>query len=191
VALHPLFQLGSVPGATQQGYRSLLAFWSGGASNNGQAAQGFRSLLAFWSGGAATTGEAPPAAVQTDLGDGGRRRRGRRQRLRTADDDLTEGEVQWMQRKLAELRKAKSEREAAEAAKALEIALAQAAQDERAAEVISEVIEAKKPEAIARADYSLVMRDVRVLGQILSELLRMVKAYEDEEDDIEILLLGG
>jgi hypothetical protein len=190
VALHPLFRLGSVPGATQQGYRSLLAFWSGGANNNGQAAQGFRSLLAFWAGGAATSGAVAPVAQQ-DVGDGGRRRRGRRQRLRTADDDLTEGEVQWMQRKLAELRKAKSEREAAEAAKALEIALAQAAQDERAAEVISEVIEAKKPEAIARADYSLVMRDVRVLGQILSELLRMVKEQEDEEDDIEILLLGG
>jgi hypothetical protein len=190
VALHPLFRLGRLESA-QQGYRSLLAFWAGGACNTGSATQGYRSLLAFWAGGAATTGEAPPAAVQTDLGDGGRPRRGRRQRLRTADDDLTEGEVQWMQRKLAELRKAKSEREAAEAAKALEIALAQAAQDDRAADVISEVIEARRPDVIARADYGPVLRDTKLLGEILRELARMVKAYEDEEDDIEILLLGG
>jgi hypothetical protein len=96
-----------------------------------------------------------------------------------------------MQRKLAELRKAKSEREAAEAAKALEIALAQAAQDDRAADVISEVIEARRPDVIARADYGPVLRDTKLLGEILRELARMVKAYEDEEDDIEILLLGG
>jgi hypothetical protein len=187
---HPLLTFGNVP-TTNGGARSIVGFWLGGLNapavvNNG----GFRSIPGFWLGGLSSAGVAAPAAQQ-DIGDGGRPRRGRRQRLRTADDDLTEGEVQWMQRKLAELRKAKSEREAAEAAKALEIALAQAAQDERAAEVISEVIEARKPEAIARADYSLVMRDVRVLGQILSELLRMVRAYEDEEDDIEILLLGG
>jgi hypothetical protein len=141
-------------------------------------------------GACAPTAVTPTPAAQPDT-DGGRPRRGRRQRLRTVDDDLTEGEVQWMQRKLAELRKAKSEREAAEAAKALEIALAQAAQDERAAEVISEVIEARRPDVIARADYGPVLRDTKLLGEILRELARMVKAYEDEEDDIEILLLGG
>lgn len=37
------------------GYRSLLAFWAGGAANNGAAPAGVTSLLAPWIGGAGTT----------------------------------------------------------------------------------------------------------------------------------------
>lgn len=119
-----------------------------------------------------------------------------RRRIRTAEDELTEGEIQWMQRKLQELKNAKTEREKAEAAKALEIALAQAAQDDKAAEVISAAIQERRPEAVLRADYGPVMHDVALLTSITSQLASIVKqaAAEhkrmmDDEDDIEMLLL--
>lgn len=135
--------------------------------------------------------EPPPVVVteQPDRSDGKPRRR-------SGDDELTEAEVQWMQRKLQELKQAKTEREKNEAAKALEIALAQAAQDDAAAEAISATIQEKKPEAVLRADYGSVMRDVALLTSITNELERVVKesaAHQrmlEDEDDIEMLLLA-
>lgn len=120
---------------------------------------------------------------------------GKRRRRRNADDDLTEAEVQFMRRKLAELKRAKTDREEAAAAKALEIALAQAAEDDAAAEIISGAIQEKHPEAIAKSDYGSVMRDVALLTDITNQLARIVReaAAErrrlDDEDDIEILML--
>ena len=134
----------------------------------------------------------PGTRARADVGDGGRPRPGaKRLRFKSADERLTEGEVQWMQRKLAELRKAKTEREAAEAAQAIEIALAQAAQDDEAAEVITAAIEQAQP---GRVDYAAALRDTKLIGSILTDLRKLAKqlqAERDEDDDIEILLLSG
>lgn len=95
-----------------------------------------------------------------------------------------------MFRKIAELKAAKTEQDKLAAAKALEIALAQAAQDDEAANAISATIAEKRPEA--RADYGAVMRDVALLTAITNELDRIVKEHKrlmDDEDDAEALLL--
>lgn len=84
--------------------------------------------------------------------------RGRKRRHRNADEELTEAEVQFIRRKVAELKAAKTEREKVAAAKALEIALAQAAQDDEVADVISAEIQEKRPEI--KEDYGPIMRDV-------------------------------
>lgn len=121
---------------------------------------------------------------------------GKRRRRRNADDELTEAEVEFMRRKLRELKQAKTDREEAAAAKALEIALAQAAEDDQAAEIITGAIQEKRPEAVAKSDYGSVMRDVALLTEITNQLDRIVKeaAAErrrlDDEDDIEILMLA-
>lgn len=119
-----------------------------------------------------------------------------RKRRRHADDELTEAEVQFMHRKLAELKRAKTEQDKAKAAKALEVALAQAASDDEAKEIITAMIHEKRPEAVLRADYGPVMRDVALLTSITRQLDRIVKqaaaerrAMEDE-DDIETLLMA-
>jgi hypothetical protein len=48
--------------ASTEGIRSLLAFWLGGASSAAAIAAtgGFRSPMAFWIGGASSSGIAPP-----------------------------------------------------------------------------------------------------------------------------------
>ncbi len=100
-----------------------------------------------------------------------------------------------MQRKLRELKAAKTEREKVAAAKALEVAMAQAAKDDEAAEVISSTIQEKRPEAILKADYGAVMRDVALLTEITNKLAKIAKeaaAYQrmmDDEDDVETLLM--
>ena len=109
------------------------------------------------------------------------KRRGRR---KPADEELTEAEVQFMQRKLAELKAAKTKREEQAAAKSLEVALAQAAQSDEVAEVISTTIEAKET-----TDYAAVMRDLTLLSRVIDRLERMVRE-EREEDDIEILAMA-
>jgi hypothetical protein len=124
--------------------------------------------------------------------DGKRRiaRSGRRRRY-SADDDLTEAEAQYVLRKIRELKQAKTAREEAEAARALEIALAQAAQDDDAAEIITEVIEFKQP----GRDYAAALRDVQLMQQLGDELMALAielaaeRARLDDEDDAEALLL--
>ena len=96
---------------------------------------------------------------RTDVG--GKARRGVKHKgYRSADDELTEAEIQFMQRKLAELKAAKTEREKAAAAKSLEVAMAQATKDDEAADAISATIQEKRPEAVLKSDYGAVMRDV-------------------------------
>lgn len=154
------------------------------ASGIGDAAFiGASTFAGVWSSsGTGTASFTPPPSGTVDQSDGKPRRH------RTGDDELTEAEVQYMFRKLAELKAAKTEREKVQAAKALEIALAQAAQDEEAAEVISASIQAK--------DYGAVMRDVPLLTSITQQLDRIVKeaAAErrrlDDEDDIETILMA-
>lgn len=120
---------------------------------------------------------------------------GKRKRRRNADEELTEAEVQFMQRKLAELKAAKTEREKAAAAKALEVAMAQATKDDEAADAITATIQEKRPEAILKADYGAVMRDVALLTEITDRLEKIAKeaaAYQrilEDEDDIEMLLM--
>jgi hypothetical protein len=115
-------------------------------------------------------------------------------RRRHPDEELTEAEVQFMQRKLAELKRAKTAAEEAAAAKALEVALAQAAQDDEAAEVITATIAEKRPEI--KTDYGAIMRDVALLTDITRQLAKIARAAADErrrqedEDDIEMLMLA-
>ena len=116
------------------------------------------------------------AATTTAIDVGGKRRR-------TADEELSEAEVQFMQRKLAELRAAKTKREEQAAAKALEVALAQAAQNDEVAEVITATIEIDRP------DYGTVMRDLKLLARIIDKLDRMVKAETRENDDWDVLVM--
>jgi hypothetical protein len=129
-----------------------------------------------------------PEAVVSDT-DGKRRVGARRRRYRSADEELTEAEAQYILRKIQELKKAKTAREEAAAAKALEIALAQAAQDDEAAEIISDVIEFKRP----GRDYAAALRDVRLMQQLGNELLALATELErerlDDEDDAEAILL--
>lgn len=133
-------------------------------------------------------------ATATTIIDVAGQARGGRRRHRNADEELTEAEVQFMFRKLAELKKAKSEREKEKAAKELEVALAQAAQDEEAAAVITDAIEEQKPEVIARSDYRGVMQDVGLLSSIIKQLeviaRNAAKAQREEDDDIEVLMLS-
>ena len=117
--------------------------------------------------------------IETSTSDGKRRRR-----HKSADDELSEAEVQFMQRKLAELKAAKTKREEQAAAKSLEVALAQAAQSDEVAEVISTTIEAKET-----TDYGAVMRNLALLSRVIDRLERMVRE-EREEDDIEILAMA-
>ena len=132
-------------------------------------------------------GGAAPAVVTTqpDRSDGKPRRR----RARNADDELTEAEVQWMQRKLLELKAAKTERERVAAAKSLEVSLAQATQDDEAADIISASIQEK---GVSTAD---AMRDVALLTSITNQLEQIVKAAAierrrlEDEDDVESLLM--
>lgn len=94
-----------------------------------------------------------------------------------------------MFRKIAELKKAKSEREKLRAAKELEVAISQAAQDEEAAKIIVKTIEKKRG---PRPDYAAVMRDAALLTSIVYQLDRIAKqaALEArEEDDIAVMLL--
>ena len=138
------------------------------------------SLLLLFAG--ARTAAAPAARVTVDVG-------GKRRRVaRNADDDLTEAEVQFMRRKLDELIAAKTAREKALAAKALEIALAQAAKDEEAAEVIS----AQVNQAHGPGDYRAAMQSTATLSRIVGELQRMVREIEDErdEDDLEVIAMA-
>lgn len=136
------------------------------------------SLLLLFAG--ATTGAVVAPVVQPDRSDG-KPRRVRNRRWFNADDELTEAEVQFMQRKLQELKRAKTEREKNAKAKELEVALAQAAQDELAAEAIRSAMGGKSP--------ARVMRDPAALGRIIGELERIVRDQQDE-DDLEILLLS-
>lgn len=143
----------------------------------------------YWSASGSVVIAPPVVVQQPDRSDGKPRRR-------TGDEELTEAEVQYMQRKLRELKQAKTEREKVDAAKALEIALAQAAQDDQAADIISAAIQEKRPEAVLKSDYRAVMRDVALLTDITRQLDRIVKAaaaeqrrMQDDEDDIEMLLL--
>lgn len=49
----PFLYWGSVPGAAKQGFRSLFAFWMGGATHEAvTASAGVKSMFAFWMGGA-------------------------------------------------------------------------------------------------------------------------------------------
>jgi hypothetical protein len=124
--------------------------------------------------------------------DGKRRiaRSGRRRRY-SADDDLTEAEAQYVLRKIRELKQAKTAREEAEAARALEIALAQAAQGDDAAEIITEAIEFKQP----GRDYAAALRDVELMQRLGDELMALaieLAAQQQrmrDEDDAEALLL--
>lgn len=170
MALQPLFRLGNVPSVAQGGFRSLLAFWIGGAA-------------------------APAAAVATpqpSVDVGGKRRRGTRRRLYVADEHLTEAEAQYIARKLAELKEAKTAREEAEAVKALEVALAQAVQDEEAAEIVSEKIAEARPNPY---DYAGALRDVQLLTDIsraltlLAHEIALERRRIQDEDDVETLLL--
>jgi hypothetical protein len=127
------------------------------------------------------------AAAQTTITGGD----GKRRRYRRADDELTEAEAQFIQRKIAELKAAKTAREEAAAAKALEIALAQAAQDDEAAEIIAAAVEYEAP----KRDYAAALRDVELMSQLGKELMALAKELAAErkrladEDDIEVLLL--
>jgi hypothetical protein len=144
------------------------------------------SLLLLFVG--ASTGAAP-VVVQPTGGDG-KPRRGPR-KYRTADEELTEAEAQYVLRKIEELKRAKTEREEAAAAKALEIALAQAAQDDDAAEVITEAIEEKRG---PKRDYAAALRDVQLMSKIGQELMVLAKEIaaerrrQEDEDDVELLL---
>lgn len=113
-----------------------------------------------------------------------------KRRRRTADDELSEAEVQFMHRKIAELKRAKNERERARAAEELQISLAQAAQDEEAAQVIEQIA---SPKLIA-TDYAALSRDSRLMLQIAKQLEKIVKGAQrrrtEEEDDVEILMLA-
>ena len=114
---------------------------------------------------------------------------GKRRRRRNADDDLTEAEVQWMMKKLAELKAAKTERERLAAAKALEVGLAQATKDDEAADVISATIQERG------VDTAQMMRDVALLTEITNKLAviaREAAEYQrmmEDEDDVETLLM--
>lgn len=111
---------------------------------------------------------------------------------RRADDDLTEAEVQFMFRKIAEMKAAKTERERVAAAKALEVSLAQAAQDDEAAETISATIQEKRPEAVLKADYSAALRDVSLMTEIAEKLAKIaaeVRREREDEEDVEALLM--
>jgi hypothetical protein len=132
--------------------------------------------------------EIPDVVSETD----GKRRVGARRRRRySADDDLTEAEAQYVLRKIRELKQAKTAREEAEAARALEIALAQAAQDDDAAEIITEAIEFKQPQR----DYAAALRDVELMQRLGDELMALaieLAAQQQrmrDEDDAEALLL--
>jgi hypothetical protein len=134
---------------------------------------------------------AAPVVVTTPTGGDGKPRRGARRKYRSADDELTEAEAQYVLRKIEELKRAKTEREEAAAAKALEIALAQAAHDDDAAEVITEAIEEKKG---PRRDYAAALRDVQLMSKIGKELMVLAKEIaaerrrQEDEDDVELLL---
>lgn len=132
----------------------------------------------------------PPVVIVDDKSGIDGKKRGRK--FRTADDDLTEAEVQWMQRKLRELKQAKTERERVAAAKALEVSLAQAAQDDEAAEAISSTIEQERP--ALKADYRAIMRDVELLSSITTKLAEIAKRAAEEQrrrqDDDEIELIS-
>ena len=107
---------------------------------------------------------------------------GKRRRRRTGDEELTEAEVQYMQRKLRELKQAKTKREEDAARKALEIAFAQAAQDDEAARAI---------EAAANGNYAALMRNDVLLARVTDKLAAIARqhAEDQDEDDVETLLL--
>ena len=135
-------------------------------------------------GAAVATPIEPARTSDTD----GKRRRVKR--WRNADEELTEEEAQYVVRKIAELRRAKSAREAAAAAKEIELALAQAARDEEAAEIIAETIEERQERTTP--DYGAALRDLELMADIGRRLVALARQleFERDDDDAEVLLLS-
>jgi hypothetical protein len=148
------------------------------------------SLLFLFHGSAAVE-----ATTDTSTIDGKKRHKGRK--FRTADDDLSEFEVQLMQRKLAELKAAKTERERLQAQKQIEESLASISQEyPDAADAISEAATARQREGIAAKDFRLLSRDVLKIGQVANKLEQIAKDAAAEqrrlrdEADIELLVMN-
>jgi len=111
-----------------------------------------------------------------------------KRKSRPADDDLTAEEVHWMRRKIAELKRAKTEREKEKIAKQVEVALAQATKDEEAAEVIERVAQT------ANYDTKAILNNIALLINIVNGLEHVVNRSEarlmEDEDDIEVLAIA-
>ncbi len=106
----------------------------------------------------------------------------KKHRDRTGDDELTEADLQYMFRKIAELKKAKSESAKVAAAKRVEVALARTARDDDAAQIISTGL---------GSDISQSLRDVQMLSSVARALKEMLKERQpqDDEDEAEAMLL--
>ena len=135
---------------------------------------GVKSLLAFWMGGATSTTPVTPVITTAAIDVGGKRR------IKSGDEELTEAEVQYMFRKLAELKKAKTAKSRHKASNELEISLAKAVRDEDAAQIVQE--------AVAHIPIGEILRNVEALSDLIRNLQDLVW-QEREEDDIAVLLL--
>ena len=119
---------------------------------------------------------------------------------RFGESELTDNEVVALARRLSALRDAQTKKAKAKAAKELEIALAQAAQDERAAKAIRSAIEKARPEVVARlmgADTATLLPEIKfdltVLTEIMAQLAILMREQmmRRDDEDIEVLLLAS
>jgi hypothetical protein len=148
-------------------------------------------LLLFWNG---TDGAAPPTVTTTSAG-GDDAPRGKRKRYRNGDEGLSEAELQFMHRKIAELKSAKTKREKEAAASALETSLDVAAENpESADEIRAAVAEQPSAKIPQLTDYSRLSRDASAMEAVVRRLTLIsaraaieAKRKRQDEEDIELI----